>query len=901
MSKTRVPHHSDIKRFNPTIKDGLDDESVNYMKSVGKVNIAKNPTNKSYLRIILDNTFTFFNILMFAIAIILLLIVGPKVITNLLFLAIILCNLLIGTIQECKSKHTIEKLKLLNDSKIKVKRNGYEVALLPSEIVLDDIVILTPGDQIPADCEILEESIIEVNESLLTGESVPVKKSKGEMVFAGSFVVSGCLAVKAMKVGNDTYIQSIENKAKVSKQPKSRLMIAISKIIRTMTLIAIPLALIVFVNEFLHNVINPLTDKVTGEVYPMFPSFWGQESQASNAVFYSGVTIAYMIPCGMALLASVAMATGVVKLAQSKTLAQNLYSVESLSRVNTLCLDKTGTLTDGTMTLEKSIILDNKFNDEQLNTLMASYLGAFNTVNQTSTALLNKFGTVVEKVDDYGRLNQRNALDKSFKAKEQLTVVDKVNFSSARKYSAVLFAEYGWLVMGAPEYISKDENILKQVNEFAQNGLRVILLARVDGVVKDDAPLPSSVHNIAMFVISDTIRPEVKPTMEWFRENDVDIKVISGDNIGTVSYIAKQSGIDNWDKVIDMSKITPEDNLEEIVLNNSIFGRVSPDQKAEIIAILKKNNRIVGVTGDGLNDLLAFKQADCSIALANGAAATKNVANLVLLDSNFANMKEAVFQGRRVVNNIQRSSSLFVMKDYLWFFITILPLLLGLPHMIQPTVMSVVNIFITGIASLFVALEPDKTRVTGNFYKNVTKRAIMSGFYMFIPIALIIFYVLISQLIKTQTYDLDVLKTTFTDGEITAFGWIPTMALCVTISGFIIFFNNCRPFTKFRKVLFVATLILVILILYLAPEFFIISGTEMLEAVGKSVFNIFPYIFSHIARNATLGLFRTMNLEQVIFVGAYALIAYPLYLLNEKFNGLLLDKTMFSKREFKDE
>ena len=891
--------HEDIKRFNPSIEEGLNDESVNYMKSVGKANVAKNPTNKSYTQIILGNIFTFFNVLMIVIAIILLLIVGKKVVTNLLFLAIIVCNLLIGTIQECKSKHTIEKLKLLNDSKITVRRNKQEVMVLPSEIVLDDVVILNPGDQIPIDGIILEDDILEINESLLTGESVPVKKSKGEMVYAGSFVVSGSLAVRADKVGNDTYIQSIENKAKVSKQPKSRLMVAINKIIRTMTILALPLAAIVFANEFLHNIINPIIIKETGNPAPLFPSYWGQESQISDAVFYSGVTIAYMIPYGMALLASVAMATGVVKLAQTKTLAQNLYSVESLSRVNTLCLDKTGTLTDGTMTLEQTIILDKKYNDESLGKLVSSYLSAFSTANQTSTALLNRYASL-EPASYYSERQTSDILGDAYHNKEQLKIDNYINFSSARKFSAVEFNGLGWFVLGAPEYITKDQAILEQVNEFAKSGLRVILLAKVIGIVKDEGPLPGSINPVAMFVISDTIRPEVKDTMLWFKENDVDIKVISGDNIGTVSYIAKQSGIDNWDKVIDMSKVTENDNLEEIVLNNTIFGRVSPDQKAEIVAILKKHDRIVGVTGDGLNDLLAFKQADCSIALANGAAATKNVANLVLLDSNFSNMKEAVFQGRRVVNNIQRSSSLFVMKDYLWLFITVLPMLLGLPHMIQPTVMSVVNVFITGFASLFVALEPDKTRVTGNFYKNVTKRALLDGFYMFIPIALITLYFVISQIIKTQSYDLNLLKTTFEGSEIKAFGWIPTMALCVTISGFIIFFKNCQPFTRFRKVLFVAILLFVLVVLYLAPEFFIVSGTDMLLA-ADGVKNIPSYMINHFATNAVFGLYKTMTLDQIIFVGVYALLSYPIYLLTMKFGGIFLDKTMFSKREFKDE
>ena len=896
MKKNTSRKNEDIKRFNPTAESGLDSASVAYMQSVGKVNIAKSPTNKSYSKIVLGNIFTFFNILMFAIAGLLLLLVGPKVVTNLMFLGIIVCNLLIGTIQECKSKHTIEKLKLLNDSKIKVRRDGKEVELLPTEIVLDDVVILTAGDQIPADCIVLDEQILEVNESLLTGESVPVKKTKGDTVFAGSFVVAGSLAVRVDKVGNDTYISSIENKAKVSKQPKSRLMIAISKIIRNMTLIAIPLAIFVAIYEFVYGLLN------NTEGLSILPTTWGQKTIFSEATFYSGVTIAYMIPCGMALLASVAMATGVVKLAQNKTLAQDLYSVESLSRVNTLCLDKTGTLTDGSMTLEETIILDKSYNEESLDRLMSSYLDAFNEANQTSTALLNKFGKLVERIDDYGQRNSSNAFRKKFKNLDQLKVNDRIHFSSARKYSAVEFEGLGWFVMGAPEFITKDQEILNKVNEYAKSGLRVIVLAKANAPVIKDKPVPSDVTLVAMHILSDTIRPEVKDTMLWFRENDVDIKVISGDNIGTVSYIAKQSGIANWDKIVDMSKVTEQDSLEELVLNNAIFGRVTPDQKAEIIAILKKNNRIVGVTGDGLNDLLAFKQADCSIALANGAAATKNVANLVLLDSNFSNMKEAVFQGRRVVNNIQRSSSLFVMKDYLWFFITLLPMMIGLPHMIQPTVMSLVNIFITGIASLFVALEPDRTRVTGNFYKNVTKRAILSGFYMFIPVAICLLYVLFSQVIRTQTFDVKSLATVFdiNTHEIISIGWIPTMALCVTISGFIIFFKNCRPFTTFRKFLYIITLAVVLFILWLAPEFFIVSGTEMVNEVGGFL-KIFPYIFSHIVPNLTLSLFRTMTLEQIIFVGAYAVIAVPLYLLNEKFGGKLLDLTLFAKREYKDE
>ena len=875
----------DVTRFSPSPETGLSIQEVASRQADGLLNVNSNPTNKSYTKIILGNIFTGFNILMFAVAAILLLIVGPKVITNLMFLLIIFFNILIGTIQECKSKHTIEKLKLLSDNKIKVRRGGQESGISTTEVVLDDVLVLSPGDQIPADCIILEEGVIEVNESLLTGESVPVKKNKGDQLFAGSFIVSGVAVARADKIADDTYISSIENKAKLAKQPKSHLMLVIYKVIHVMTFIAIPLAIIVFINEYIHGVTNNTNN------LPLFPSFWGQENVISDAVFYSGTTIAYMIPCGMALLASIAMATGVVKLGQSQTLAQNLYSVESLSRVNTLCLDKTGTLTDGTMTLDKYVILDKKYNDESLQGLMASYLSAFKSTNQTSTALINRFGTLRNKEVPGANLTT-GALNEAFSTKSELKVADTIQFSSARKYSGVEFFKEGWFVLGAPEYLTTDRAILDEVDDYAKHGLRVVLLAKIDGLVTDKEKLPAKRHNVAMFVIRDTIRPEVKDTMLWFKENDVDIKVISGDNLGTVSYIAKESGIANWDKGFDMSKLTPEDDLEEIVLNHWIFARVSPDQKADIIAVLKKNGRITGVTGDGLNDLLAFKQADCSIALANGAAATKNVANLILLDSNFANMKEAVFQGRRVVNNIQRSSSLFVMKDFLWLFITIMPIFFGLPHMIQPTVMTIVNVFITGIASLFISLEPDKTRVTGNFYRNVVEKAILYAFYMFIPVLLIMLYSIISQLATTQTFDATQLMTKFSNGEIVKFGWIPLMALCVTIAGFVIFYQSCKPFTKFRKILFASTLGIVLLVLYLAPEYFIVSGTDMLFNTGGFL-KIPHYVLTHIGSNATLSFYRTMDLEQLLFLVGFIVLAYPLYLFSMKYVSKVVDILLF--------
>ena len=881
-----MKHHShqaseeNIERYSPDFSFGLSTEQVNKRKEEGRVNVAKSPTNKSYTQIILGNVFTFINMLMIAMAVIMVIFVGPSVILNLMFLVILFFNTLIGTIQEIKSKRTVDKLKLLNASKIKVRRNGEIEEINPIDIVLDDVIILNPGDQIPVDGYLLEEDKVQINESLLTGESFPVKKGLGDKVYGGSFVVSGANSFRADKIANDTYIQSIESKARLAKQPKSKLMVAIKKIIRTMAYIAIPLAIVVFFNEFLHYVTNPIYE---GKPLPMTSSYWGERSMVSQSVLFGSTTITYMIPAGMALLASIAMATGVVKLGQNNVLAQNLYSVELLSRVNTLCLDKTGTLTDGTMTCESFELYDDKVSEEELSKLISSYLSAFKADNGTSQALISRFG------------NERH-----------FDIEQTIQFNSSRKFSAVKFKGLGWYSLGAPDYLTGDEKVLKHVNELASNGLRIVLLAKIDEEFTNEDILPGKRHNIALFVNRDTIRPEVYDTMKWFKENDVDIKVISGDNIHTVSYIAKQSGIDNWDKTVDFSKLTKDDNLEEIVMNNSIFGRVNPDQKAEIISILKKNGRITGVTGDGINDLLAFKQADCSIALASGTPATKNVANLILLDSNFANMKEAVFQGRRVVNNIQRSSTLFVMKDFLWLFITLMPIFLGINHIIEPTVMTIVNVFITGIASLFLALEPDRTRFKGDFYKNVIKTAIISGFYMFIPVLLIVVVFLIMQINQTGSFDVGMMDTIFQEkgGEVASLGWVSIAAVCVTVSGFIIFFENCRPFTRFRRILFFSVLGFVILILYFIPEFFIINGTKILEKIdikSNGIMAVPYYAWNHLGTNAAFGLYRKADLAKLIFMLCYLVLCYPLFIFNKKYTGKIVDRLLFSKRDFSDE
>lgn len=605
-------------RFNPSIDRGLNYGEVEHRRLNKETNFVKDSTEKTYPEIILKNIFSFFNILMTTIAVLLIIFVGVEVILNLSFLILAVVNTFIGTIQECKSKKALKKLKLLTANTSTVIREFESIEIPSSEIVLDDIVILKSGDQIPVDAIVMSDKVIEVDESMLTGESIPVRKSYGDKLFAGSFVISGSAKVKADAVGINTYIHSLESKTKEFKKSESKLMTGITRIIKMLTYIAVPLAAIVFINQLLNLGFENYKDIVKS----------------------SGLIIPYMIPAGMLLLSSVSMMTGVVNLSKKNVLAQDLSSVEALSRIDTLCLDKTGTLTDGTMTVEKTIISG----QGDIEAIIGSYMGAFEASNQTSKAIIEKHGNKVE-----------------YKA------IEVLEFSSARKYSAVKFENGDLYVLGAPEYIMpQNEELMERVKEHSKNGSRVIILAKVVwGKIIEDRLEIKKAKEFATFIIRDNIRPEVPEAMKWFMENNVDIKVISGDNVGTVSYIAKHSGILNWDKAVDMSTLTKDDNLERIVMNNAVFARVTPEQKAEIVDILKKNGRTVGMTGDGVNDIVALKKSDCAIALSNGSQATKNICNLLLMDSNFANMKEAVFEGRRVVNNVQRSSTLFVMKDFL--------------------------------------------------------------------------------------------------------------------------------------------------------------------------------------------------------------------------------------------
>ena len=487
-----------MERYNQDISIGLTEEQVRQRKKDKLTNKVKNKNEKTYFKIVFDNLFTFFNVIMVALAIVLIKIVGPSILTNLSFLIILFLNTVIGIYQECKCKYTLKKLKLLHTSKVVVIRDGKEKEVLPDEICLDDIIILKPGDQVPADCIVIKDGEYEVNESLMTGESCSIKKGKGDLLLAGSYIVTGKCYVRAEKVGKQTYLYLLENKAKGFKKPKSMLIKALNRIIKLLVLIAIPLGIIVGWNELLRN---------------------GFEL----GIKWGSLSIIYMVPAGMILLASVSMILSVIKLANRRTLTQDIYSVESLSRIDTLCLDKTGTLTDGTLTVEK-VIFYNK--DLETNGIISSYLSAFDTDNQTSIALVNKFSN--ERV---------------------LEIKNVMEFSSERKFSAVEFEKEGTYVLGAPEYLTTNKEVLELVKQYTNKGSRVVILTKINQKLKEKdneiKPLSNCRQVMAMFILRDNIRTGVKETLSWFDSNDVTIRVISGDNVDTVSYIAKECGVKN--------------------------------------------------------------------------------------------------------------------------------------------------------------------------------------------------------------------------------------------------------------------------------------------------------------------------------------------------------------------
>lgn len=742
---------TNVERYSPSVDEGLTSAQVQTRFSQFLFNDTNKKYSKSYASIFVGNICTFFNLLCL-IAFIALLLANTKGITNYLVIFITTANIVIGIIQEIRSKLSIDKLSIMTANTVKAVRNG-EIAEIPlSEIVLDDVILLETGNQVPADC-ILADGAVEVNESLLTGESVSVKKNVGDMLYAGSFISSGNGRFRVEKVGKETYLQKLTSKAKKYKRPNSELMNSTKWIIKVIGFLIIPIAIGIFLTTLAN--FNPAdAEGITGGLFSV---------KVSYAIQRTCTVVIGMIPSGMLLLTSMALAVGVIRLAKHNTLVQDLYSLEMLARVNVLCLDKTGTITDGRMRVSDCIIL-NTVDDYSLDDIMGSMLAALDDNNQTSIALYNHFGH-----------------------NDKLNAVAKIPFSSKRKLSAVTFEEAGTFCYGAPEFVlkplpAKVERIIKQ---YAQMGMRVLVLAHSPSPIVADK-LPAVMRPVAIISIADNIREDAIATIKWFRENDVAVKVISGDNPVTVSEVARRAGIENADKFISLEGLNDKE-VESVANSYTVFGRVTPEQKAILVRTIKSEGNTVAMTGDGVNDILALKEADCAISVASGSEAARNVSHLVLTDNNFNSMPKIVAEGRRVINNIKNSSSLYLMKTLFTTILAALCICMGEPYLFMPSNVLLLEVCVIGVPSFFLSLQPNNERVQGKFITHVMCRAIAGGVLM--VLCVMAMYVL----------------SVAAPGEFRELQQAMCM-VALTFSGLVMLFRVCQPFNGYRVVLFLVML-----------------------------------------------------------------------------------------------
>lgn len=763
-----------VERYSPDLLIGLTKDQVEKRFEDGLTNLTNKKYSKSILNIFIGNIFTFFNFLcIFAMCA---LIYSGAGLTNYLFVLIFVANMIIGIVQEIRAKLQIDKLSILAVSNIKVKRYGTLLEIPVGEVVLDDVIYLEMGDQVPADC-IVGDGIIEVNESLLTGESESIKKKQGDPIYAGSFISSGSCRARVEKVGKETYISSLTSQAKKYKKPNSEIMNSISKFVRIIGILIVPICIAMFWTNWTN------TGAQADSSFSLFAiETWFGEAVKDSARYYLNITIQKtcavivgMIPSGMMLLTSVALAVGVMRLAKKNTLVQDLYSLEMLARVDTLCLDKTGTITDGRMRVNDYKLLNNPvFRNGsfpyKIEDVVSSMLAALPDNNQTSIALFNKFGHSTTLHAD-----------------------GILPFSSKRKYSAVYFDGVGTFAMGAPEFVfPKAPKYLETlVKEYAIKGLRVLVLGFSAEKLKDET-IPENMTPYALISIQDNIREDAITSIKWFKENGVDVKVISGDNAVTVSEVARRAGVEHAEKYISLEGLTDAE-VAEVADDYSVFGRVTPEQKQILVRALKLSGHTVAMTGDGVNDLLALKEADCAISVASGSEAARNVSHLVLMDNNFNSMPEIVFEGRRVINNIENTASLYLMKTILVAFLAIFCLIVQTPYFFQPKNMMLFEMFVSGLPSFFLSLQPNSKKVEGKFFWYVISHSIPQALTMFLSIMIIYLSYSIPSF-GGSIYS--------ADPETAKLEWNALMVIILTASGIVMLCNICQPFNVLRGSLF---------------------------------------------------------------------------------------------------
>lgn len=765
-----------MNRFNPKPSDGLTSVQVEErLKENLNYTDVSVPT-KTIGRIISDNFFTLFNFLNFGLAAAIFLVGQYK---NMIFIGTVIFNIIISTVQEIRAKKIVDQLSLISQSKVVVIRNKKKEEILRESLVLDDIVELRVGTQVVADSVVLEGTCL-ANESFITGEQTPIEKKKGDMVLSGSFITGGTVLAKVEHVKEDNYTSIISKDAKYIKKLNSVLMISLNKIIKYLSFAIVPVGILMMFNQYF----------IAGSDFEL-------------ATLNTCAALIGMLPDGLILLTSTVLAVSVIRLSKYKVLVQELYCIETLARVDVLCLDKTGTITEGVMEVV-DFIPNVKYSKEEVEKLLDKLCHSIEDVSPTMNAIRNKFETKKGKPLDFKKV---------------------IPFSSDKKYSKVELEDLSYY-LGAPEYIIKDSNY----DEYSKD-YRTLLLAVEENGKKSP---------IAVILIQDKIRKEAKNTLKYFKEQGVEIKIISGDNPVTISQIAKRVGIDNYDKYCDLSKINTKEELKEAYLNNTIFGRVKPDQKKSLILLIKELGHTVAMTGDGVNDVLALKEADCSIAMASGSDAARNVSQLVLMNSNFDALPPVVAEGRRCINNIGRSASLFLTKTIYTILIVLMVLFTGFNYPYHPIHLSLMNLITIGAPSLVLALEPNRDRVKGNFLVKIIANALPTALTVFSTIFIFFFLTNDAGLTPIEESTISVLLT--------------------TIIMLIYQYKLCKPFNTIRRILMITMCLIFSVEILFFKGFFSLAefdiGMYLLAALlivlALLLWEIYNKCFDYIRKNSKI-------------------------------------------------
>lgn len=751
----------EITRINANPKEGLTSAQVSQRILDGCVNTPVEPPSKSKKEIIHDNVFTYFN-LIFAVLAVLLIVVGSF--RNLTFLPVIIANTVIGIVQQLRSKKVLDDLNVLNAPQARVIRDGKESVIPASELVLDDVVVFTAGGQIPADGIVLAGEV-QVNESLITGESDEITKKPGDHLLSGSFIVSGKCFGRMEAVGEHSYISKLTMEAKAVKEvAASEMMQSLNKLVKWVGIIIIPVGVTLVVQQFVYE----------GATF-------------RDSVISMVAAVLGMIPEGLYLLASVALVVSVLRLAKKKVLVHEMACIETLARVDVLCVDKTGTITENTMETDGIIPLSDYKEEDMpsLETMIGDFVHNMSSDNITMAALQKHFqGTAVNKATSI------------------------TGFSSATKYSSATFGSDTY-VLGAPEFILRQQygKAQKQIEEYSAQGFRVLVYGKYHGVVENGKPLTGAVEAYALILMSNPIRKEAPATFQYFEEQGVTIKVISGDNPMTVSEVAKKAGIAGAEHFVDARTLETQEEITEAMERYAVFGRVTPNQKRMFVEALKSLGHTVAMTGDGVNDVLALKDADCSIAMASGSDAAAQASQLVLLDSNFGRMPEVVLEGRRVVNNIERSSSLFLVKNLFSLLLAIFSIATMISYPLTPNQISLVSMFTIGIPAFFLALEPNKNIITGHFLSNVLLRALPAGLTNFLVISSIVVF--------GQTFGVDPVDIS------------TACALLMVVVGLMILYRISKPLNALRLTVFISMIVGLLVAIFYFHQWFSITSISM--------------------------------------------------------------------------